>query len=440
MQRSRKQVKELKDAAKIGDAEAAKSLLAHSLSVGHGRLSVSRYFAAHPLGAAGLDLFRESGFEVARRIPPREVFRVVRQAYPRVSQQAETAQMLRNHVPTAPFILPFEGVSPKFKGDRKLCGQATSVLGKVTIGTRATLAPHSVIRADGHFVEVGDDFYLGERATVHIAHEVYPTRIGDRVYVGRNAVVHACTVGDDCVIEDDVIILDGSEVEAHVLIEAGSTVYPRSKLLSGHVYAGTPAAPVARLSDATAATRASKIKEGIVASLFASSNIVGSERGAASNFVARTASLTGHVDLRESASVFFSCNLDAGEGAIIVRDNTNVQDNTLITARREGVIIGSDTTIGHNVAIEEARIGDRCLIGIGSRVAASVVVENEVLLAGGSTTSPGQRLESGWLYAGRPAKPISKLDDGKRAMMRSIVEIYCSYARAYQAQQCTGGT
>jgi carbonic anhydrase/acetyltransferase-like protein (isoleucine patch superfamily) len=438
MRRSRKQLKELKGAARDGDIEAAKSLLAHSLAFGHARLSLRRFFDLQAQGACGLEVFRESAIDVAGRIAPGEVFRIARKALSGANDRGAAA-MLNAAAPRSPFILSYDGVFPHFETEPLSSGPGVSVLGRVRLGARAVLGRLSVIRADGHFVEIGDDLRLGERATVHIAHEVYPARIGNRVYVGRNAVVHACNVADDCVIQDDVVILDGSEVESNVLIEAGSTVYPRSRLLSGHVYAGSPAVSVRPWSEVEAAASRAKIEKDIAASLIASVNVKSAQEIPDTAFVAATASLRGHVDLRNSSSIFFSCELDAGQNAIIVRDNTNVQDNSSIISRKAGVIVGRDTTIGHNVTIEDSRVGDRCLIGIGSIVNAGSNIQDDVLLAAGSTTSPGQCLESGWLYAGRPAKPLSKMNDSKRDMMRSIVEIYCAYGRAFRVQQELGG-
>lgn len=409
------------------------ALLAHSLSVGHGRLSLCRYFTARALGVNGIESFCRAAMNVASRMYPSEVFRIANEATRHALSDRKPADMLKENRLLIPVILPYDGITPVLRAEPRFAGSGSSVLGKVTLGSRATLAPLSVIRADGHFVDIGDDFFLGYRATVHIAHEVYPTRIGDRVRVGRNAVVHACTVDNDCVIEDDVIVLDGSEVESNVLIEAGSTIYPRSKLLSGYVYAGNPAVPVRRLSPAEAIERAAKIEQDIVTTLFTQAS--NSDDRFAQNFVASTASIAGHVDLRDNASVFFSCELDAGDGSIIVRDNTNIQDNTSIVARRDGVIIGRDTTIGHNVTIEDSRIGNRCLIGIGSLISANALIDDDVLLAAGSTTFAGQHLESGWLYAGRPAQPVSKLNDQRREMMQSTVTTYCAYARDYQSLQ-----
>jgi hypothetical protein len=68
------------------------------------------------------------------------------------------------------------------------------------------------------------------------------------VTVGRNAVVHACTVADQCVIEDNVVILDGSVVEGGVVVDAGSVAFPRSQLVSGYLYSGSPAKPIRLLT------------------------------------------------------------------------------------------------------------------------------------------------------------------------------------------------
>ena len=85
--------------------------------------------------------------------------------------------------------------------------------------------------------------------------------------------------------------------------------------------------------------------------------------------------------------------------------------------------------------LASSRIGARALIGIGAVVAAGTIVEDEAMLAAGATTLPGQILESGWLWGGRPARPLSRLDDAKRGLMRTIVGHYCGYAAAYARAQ-----
>jgi carbonic anhydrase/acetyltransferase-like protein (isoleucine patch superfamily) len=339
------------------------------------------------------------------------------------------------HFEAHPLLLPFDGVEPRFATPPKHLGGGCSVLGKVEIGGGAIIAAGAVLRGDGHFVRAGDGFSIGQNGTVHITHDVYPAIIGHRTAVGRNAVVHACTVGSDCVIEDNAVILDGSVVEDGVLIEAGSTVFPKSKLASGLIYAGSPAKPVRALMPEERGERAQRLRQAAIsAPAFAAST--GSQvETASSAFIANTASLAGRIVLRDRSSVFFGCTLDAGDYEITIGENTNIQDNTRILCSSGGTEIARNVTIGHNVLIHDCRIGERSLIGIGATVASGSIIEEEVLLAAGAVTLAGQTLESGWLWGGRPARPLTRLDEDKRAMFATIIDHYCSYAQAYKHAQ-----
>ncbi len=336
---------------------------------------------------------------------------------------------------SAPLLLPFEGIAPHFGEGVRFLGARASVLGRVETGADATIAGGALIRGDGHFVRIGDGFFIGEMATVHIAQGIYPAIIGDRVTVGRNAVVHACTVGGNCVIEDNAVILDGSIIEDGVLIEADSTAFPKSKLGGGFVYAGTPAKPVRALAPRELEERAQRLRQAAAATPAFSARSGAHVKAAGTAFIARTARLTGTIELRTGSSVFFGCDFDAGDYAIVVGENTNIQDNTQIHCGAGGTAIGRDTTLGHNVRLSGCRIGERALIGIGCVVASGTIVEDDVMLAAGAVTLPGQKLESGWLWGGRPARPLSRLDDAKRSLMSTIVEHYCGYAQAYARAQ-----
>jgi carbonic anhydrase/acetyltransferase-like protein (isoleucine patch superfamily) len=333
----------------------------------------------------------------------------------------------------APLLLPFDGIEPRFGDGVRFLGPGASVLGKVETGANAMIAGGAVIRGDGHFVRICDDFFIGETSTVHIAQDLHPTIIGDRVTVGRNAVVHACSVGSDCVIGDNAVILDGSVLEAGALIEADSTVFPKSKLAGGFIYAGTPAKPVRTLPPEEREARAQGLRQAAASAWAAPKAATILAPGTA--FIAKTARLSGQIELLDGASVFFGCEFDAGAFRIVIGECTNIQDNTRITCEAGDTIIGRGTTLGHNVRLFSCRIGERALIGIGAVVAAGTTVEDEAMLAAGAVTVPGQTLESGWLWGGRPARPLSRLDDAKRGLMRTIIGHYCGYAAAYALAQ-----
>jgi carbonic anhydrase/acetyltransferase-like protein (isoleucine patch superfamily) len=334
-----------------------------------------------------------------------------------------------------PYQLPYHGVSPQFASPPEHCGADAAVLGRVTLGKNACLGTSSVIRADGETVTVGDDLALGDRATIHIEHGVYATVIGDRVTVGENAVVHACTVHDDVVVGDGALVLDGSDVPDHVVLEPGSVVFPRSKLQSGKLYAGMPARPVRDLKPGEAAERAALIRRRIGLTPGSARALTDGDIHA-SVFVAATARLRGRIFAAKDASIWFGCELDAADGEIVIGENANIQDNTLIRCRPgRRFVIGRDATIGHNVTLGDCTIGARALIGIGSVVANGSIIEDDAFLAAGAETAEGQVLEGGFLWGKRPAVKIAPLDAAKRELMKIIPPLYVGYAHEFDAAQ-----
>ncbi len=328
-----------------------------------------------------------------------------------------------------PFTLPFNGISPQI-GQVAAAGERVAVLGRAAIGARAVLGAGVTIRADGEDVVIGDDFILGARGLVHISGGQYSTHVGDRVVAGRNAVIHACTVGNDCVIGDHCIILDGSVLREGVVLMAGAVVFPRSELQANTVYAGSPARPQ---GPADSALR-ERMGQDILAAAQADRipHAVGTVPGI---FTGRTARIDGRVDAAERSSVFFGCDLIATGGVIRIGARTNVQDNSILRAEGRDLVIGAETTIGHNVQMTDCTIANHVLVGMGARIAPGTEVQTDVLVAAGTVTEPGQVLTSGMLWGGHPARPIAEMNDARRAVFTSTITHYCDYAEAFRKAQ-----
>lgn len=333
----------------------------------------------------------------------------------------------------SPFVLPYHGILPVYP-DLLRAGPRAALIGRVTLGPGAALGTLALIRGDGHVVEIGADFHLGDWGTVHIAHEMHPAIVGDRVTVGRDAVIHACTVGDDCVIEEDAIILDGSVLENGVVMEAGAIAFPRSRLEADTLYAGAPAKPVRRIDAAERAARAERIR----ALASAPPPPAGSAARLdihSTTFIAANSSVSGAFKADAHASVLFSCTLDARNSEISLGENSNIQDNSVVRCPDGPVVVAANAVVGHNVVLESCTVGTGSLVGTGSRVAPGTVVEPDVLLAAGARTQRGQVLESGFLWGGNPARRIAPLDDRKRQMIPWIISTYCEYTADFLASQ-----
>jgi gamma-carbonic anhydrase len=336
--------------------------------------------------------------------------------------------------PRPPLILPYGGVAPRLAGPPAHAGPGAAVLGRATLGRAAWLGARSVIRADGHHVRIGDRFRLGPRGTVHIAHDVYSTTIGDGVTAGENTVIHACIIGDNCHLGRDVVVLDGSEVAPGAALADGAVVFPRSRVEGGLLHAGQPAKPVRPLDP------------GELDALHAATRTIPDEppagdapaplpAPAAGVFLAATARIEGPVTLAAGVGIWFGCALIATGPGIEIGEDTNVQDNSVLRSEAAPLRIGPRSTIGHNVRITDATVGERSLVGIGAVLAPGTVVEDDVLVAAGARTAPGQRLAAGALYGGNPAAPLRPLDDRLRGIIAGTWPQYLAYAADFRAIQ-----
>ncbi|WP_148251963.1 gamma carbonic anhydrase family protein [Aidingimonas lacisalsi] len=77
------------------------------------------------------------------------------------------------------------------------------------------------------------------------------------------------------------------------------------------------------------------------------------------------------------------------------------------------LIIGDDVTVGHKAILHGCTVGNRVLVGMGAIVMDGAVVEDEVIIAAGTVVTPGKRLESGYVYAGNPAKAMRPLKESE---------------------------
>lgn len=132
-----------------------------------------------------------------------------------------------------------------------------------------------------------------------------------------------------------------------------------------------------------------------------------------------SAVVLGDVEIGDDCSVWPLVAIRGDMHRIRIGQRTSVQDGSVLHITHAGpyntdgfpLIIGSDVTIGHQAMLHGCTLGDRILIGMGSMVMDGAVIEDEVVLGAGSLVPPGKRLESGYLYVGRPAKQIRPLTE-----------------------------
>ena len=147
-------------------------------------------------------------------------------------------------------------------------------------------------------------------------------------------------------------------------------------------------------------------------------------------FIAENATIVGDVVIGNNCSVWFNTVVRGDVHYIRVGDNTNIQDGAVIhcTYLKAPTNIGSMVTIGHNALVHGCTLKDHVLIGMGAIVMDHAVVEEFVIIGAGSVVLENTICESGYLYAGTPAKKIKPLTEEQKEMLRRLPDNYIMYS------------
>ena len=147
-------------------------------------------------------------------------------------------------------------------------------------------------------------------------------------------------------------------------------------------------------------------------------------------FLAENSTIVGDVTIGKHCSVWFSVVIRGDVNFITIGDNTNIQDGAVIhcTYLKAPTIIGNNVSIGHNALVHGCVINDYVLIGMGAIVMDHALVEEFCIIAAGTIVLENMRCESGFLYAGIPARKIKPLTEEQIALLKKLPENYKMYS------------
>ena len=148
--------------------------------------------------------------------------------------------------------------------------------------------------------------------------------------------------------------------------------------------------------------------------------------------VASTAIVLGDVSIAAGAFILFGCVLRAELDRIVVGEESNIQDNSVIHCD-EGLptVVGRRVTVGHAAVLHGTTVGDHCLVGIGARALNGSVLGEGAWLAAGSVLPEGREVPPWTLAVGIPAKPVRALRPDEISRQDSGVDTYLRLARSY---------
>ena len=149
-------------------------------------------------------------------------------------------------------------------------------------------------------------------------------------------------------------------------------------------------------------------------------------------YVHPDATVIGAVTLGAHASVWPQAVLRGDYGTIEIGARTSVQDGTVVHCTEfHPVLIGAECVVGHNVHIEGATVGDRCLIASGSVLLNGSVVEEGAVLGAGAVMSFNGHLPARRMALGVPAR-IREGHEVPEGMTSGIVRTYVENIARYK--------
>lgn len=150
-------------------------------------------------------------------------------------------------------------------------------------------------------------------------------------------------------------------------------------------------------------------------------------------YVAPSADLIGDVKIGRNCSIWFNTTLRGDVMPIVIGDETNIQDNSVIhgTYKKCGAVIGNKVTVGHSVVLHGCKIGDLVLIGMGTIIMDQAEIPSRSIVGAGSLVTEGAKFPEGHLILGRPAKAVRPLNERELAFLPQSAQNYMDYMKWY---------
>lgn len=154
-------------------------------------------------------------------------------------------------------------------------------------------------------------------------------------------------------------------------------------------------------------------------------------------YLAENAAVIGDVVIGNDCSIWFNAVLRGDVNSIRIGDRVNIQDGAVLhTLFRKSIVeLGNDVSVGHNVTLHGARVGDCALIGMGATLLDNAVVGEGAIVAAGALVLSNTVIEPYTLWGGVPARFIKKIDpEQSKSLNQYTARNYLTYASWFKEE------
>jgi phenylacetic acid degradation protein len=144
-------------------------------------------------------------------------------------------------------IYEFNGFKPVIKESSFVHPQAC-VTGNVLIGEDVYIGPGAAIRGDWGQIIIEDGCNVQENCTIHMFPGTTVT-LKKGAHIGHGAIIHGGTIGENCLIGMNAVIMDDCQIGKESIVGALCFVPANSVIPERSVVVGNPAKVVKSVSD-----------------------------------------------------------------------------------------------------------------------------------------------------------------------------------------------
>ena len=150
-------------------------------------------------------------------------------------------------------------------------------------------------------------------------------------------------------------------------------------------------------------------------------------------FIHDSAEIIGRVRIGKHVSIWPNAVIRGDIEEIIIGDNMNIQDNTVIhTDVGVPTVIGKGISVGHSVILHSCNVKNNCLIGMGAILLEGATIEEDCLIGAGALVSPGKTIPRGSLAIGIPAKVKRAVEQKEIDHIKKNAQDYLTLAEAHR--------
>lgn len=144
-------------------------------------------------------------------------------------------------------IYSFKGFIPVVHESSFVHPQAT-VTGNVIIGQHVYIGPGAAIRGDWGQIIIEDGCNVQENCTVHMFPGI-TVLLKEGAHIGHGAVIHGATIGRNCLVGMNSVLLDNVELGDECIVGALSLIKANEKIPARSMVVGNPAKIIKEVGD-----------------------------------------------------------------------------------------------------------------------------------------------------------------------------------------------